>query len=71
MRRYDKDSDGRLKYKDFSEMFTPLHLDYSSLLNKREPISQTKFNQNSSTVSIFRIILRVYLKRKQLRKSEL
>lgn len=41
IRRYDADADGRLRFSDFSEAFTPKQGEYSSLLNGREPVNQT------------------------------
>eukprot|EP00743_Colponemidia_sp_Colp-15_P002650 GILK01002872.1.p1 GENE.GILK01002872.1~~GILK01002872.1.p1 ORF type:complete len:586 (-),score=91.06 GILK01002872.1:92-1849(-) len=42
-RRYDKDSDGRLRYSDFCEAFTPRQAEYASLLNNR-----VSYNLNGS-----------------------
>ena len=37
MRRYDKDSDGRLRYSDFCEAVLPKQPEYATLLNNRAP----------------------------------
>lgn len=40
IRKYDSDKDGKLRFSDFSEAFTPKQSEYSSLLNGREPVNQ-------------------------------
>lgn len=37
-RRYDKDSDGLLKYSDFCKMITPQSIEYAKLMNERSPL---------------------------------
>jgi Ca2+-binding EF-hand superfamily protein len=36
-RRYDRDSDGKFKYSDFCDAFTPKQIEYAQLLNNRAP----------------------------------
>ena len=40
IRRFDSDNDGKLRFSDFTEAFTPKQGEYSSLLNSREPVNQ-------------------------------
>lgn len=37
-RRYDKDSDGLIRFSDFSKIINPTSLEYSSLLKERSPV---------------------------------
>ena len=39
LRRYDRDSDGKLRFSDFIEAFTPKQNEYSNLLNNRTPLN--------------------------------
>jgi hypothetical protein len=36
IRRFDKDNDGRLRYSDFCEAFTPLDQEYAQVLGERK-----------------------------------
>jgi Ca2+-binding EF-hand superfamily protein len=37
-RRFDKDSDGLLRFSDFSKIINPTSLEYSNLLKERSPV---------------------------------
>jgi len=51
MKRYDRDSDGRLKYTEFCDAFLPVDSFHASLLVKKAPLQL--FNMAFSKDKIF------------------
>lgn len=40
VRRFDKDSDGKIRFSDFVEAMSPKQAEYKSLLNSRNPVNE-------------------------------
>lgn len=39
--RYDKDHDGRLRFPEFAEIFVPLDINFSQVINSRQPMHRS------------------------------
>ena len=59
-RRFDRDIDGKLRFSDFSEAFTPMQVEYASLLNNRTPLNIDKDVDDTFSPETRRLITKLF-----------